>query len=665
MTFIDKSSMIQHVGDDITSLFAEHGWKDFLKYRVFNGSGNPTKFGEVRLFRSVGTDGQIRNLGMVYGYDTSVQQFNDNRYIFHDSNLGLLGIGDGTTKLFQAKVFPMDVEDHIYVYKNGEVVANGEYTLDPLRGTVLFNTAPADGDLIGATYHMASTAPEPATRLVFFTFNSVYLERLRFEGDPASKIGDGDGVQTTFYTATAPIKMNTLRVYIDGILVEPEEYSANLSTGEIVFNVAPGLGKEITVEYTEVVDGETKVKVGDGDGSTNTFSTPTKPIAEGSLEVFVDGIRKNEGTHYTVDYENGVITFTEGNIPLLGHEVSVDYTSLAGGAPPTGAQTLLNDVKIDGSFDPLNTSSLMDAVFKSLIYLNPSLPTVLSFTPGKLFERSLQRDSLMYYWGQINRDRIALFFRPDPSGGPNETFFTPLYVGKLLTQGQSPKRNMVLIGGCNTDDEIKWSKDKKLGINLVDYGVNTANGNSDVNMQQTLGGAYYQKHYLAFITHDIDVDNGDGKFNPSVYTNKYHFSRMFIVHANDGYVGELDDIYAVHPKAIYQMDELEIAEKVTDEHIGTGDGRTKVFYPRRTPKNGTLIVTVNCNDLPETDYTVDLETKAVTLKIAPTIGEEVLVSYEFDQVYRYTLPTTPRTPFRLKETAPYAPIGLAILKENK
>lgn len=665
MGYVNKTSMLQNTSEEIEKLFVEHGWSNFLKYRVYNGSGVPHKFGEVRLFRSTGSDGIVRNLGMVYGYDTSVQQFNDNRYIFSDSNLGLLGMGDGENKQFTAKVYPMDVSDHIYIYVNGTVIKDTEYSLDPTRGLIVFRDAPPEGSIVSATYHLATTAPEPATRLVFFTFNAVYLEKLQLEGNPSSKIGDGDGSTKSFYTPSAPIKMNTLRVYIDSELVDPSTYTVNLSTGEIIFNVAPTLGKEITVEYTEIVDGETKVKAGDGNGVTDVFYTPSKPIAEGTLKVYVNAIKQTVDTHYTADLEEGKITFLPTAIPKLGHEVTVDYTSLAGGAPPVGSQVLLTDVKVEGDFDPLNTTSLMSAVYSSLVYLNPSLPTALSFTPDRLFERSLQRDSLIHYWGQINKDRIALFFRPDPSGGPDKTYFAPLYVGKLLTQGRSPLRNMILIGGCRAEDEITWAKDKKLGVNLVDYGVDTANGNSFVNLQQTLGGSYYQKHYLAFITHDIDVDNGDGRFNPSVYTEQYHFSRMFIVHPNDGYVGELDDIYAVHPKAIYQMDELEIAEDIKEEHIGSGDGYTKIYYPRRTPKVSTLIVQVGCNIINADDYSIDLETKALTLKMAPSLGEEILVTYSFEQVYQYTLPTTPRTPFRNKAASPYAPIGIAILKESK
>lgn len=59
----------------------------------------------------------------------------------------------------------------------------------------------------------------------------------------------------------------------------------------------------------------------------------------------------------------------------------------------------------------------------------------------------------------------------------------------------------------------------------------------------------YQKHYLAFITHDADVDpSHESRFNPSVYSNKYHISPMYIVHPSDGYVGRLDEVYAIHPK---------------------------------------------------------------------------------------------------------------------
>lgn len=47
-----------------------------------------------------------------------------------------------------------------------------------------------------------------------------------------------------------------------------------------------------------------------------------KPI-DGTLIVQVDGILQTEGSDYNVDYTTGVITFTNGNIPEAGLDVTV------------------------------------------------------------------------------------------------------------------------------------------------------------------------------------------------------------------------------------------------------------------------------------------------------------------------------------------------------
>ena len=43
------------------------------------------------------------------------------------------------------------------------------------------------------------------------------------------------------------------------------------------------------------------------------------------LTVYVDAVEKTETTHYTVDRDTGIITFTGGNIPAIGEVVTADY----------------------------------------------------------------------------------------------------------------------------------------------------------------------------------------------------------------------------------------------------------------------------------------------------------------------------------------------------
>lgn len=56
---------------------------------------------------------------------------------------------------------------------------------------------------------------------------------------------------------------------------------------------------------------------------SDTFDRKITRLVMGTLSVFVNGVLKTETTHYTVDLETGIITFTGGNIPAAAAVVSV------------------------------------------------------------------------------------------------------------------------------------------------------------------------------------------------------------------------------------------------------------------------------------------------------------------------------------------------------
>jgi uncharacterized protein (TIGR02217 family) len=78
--------------------------------------------------------------------------------------------------------------------------------------------------------------------------------------------------------------------------------------------------------------------LGTGDGVTAAFQifkrylipgtgffydkTLSRPIA-GTVRISVAGTLKTEGTHYTVAYATGLVTFTGGNIPTLGQALTI------------------------------------------------------------------------------------------------------------------------------------------------------------------------------------------------------------------------------------------------------------------------------------------------------------------------------------------------------
>ena len=218
----------------------------------------------------------------------------------------------------------------------------------------------------------------------------------------------------------------------------------------------------------------------------------------------------------------------------------------------------------------------------------------------------------------------------------------------------------------NNEDINKLMLDavnKELGNNVVDYGPYTSNGNEGIQLAQSVGGSRYQQHYLKFHTFSNASDDGFGRFNPSMYSNKYHVSKVKITHPNDGDVGYLDDVLAVHPKNIYQNDPIEAEAIVNSELIGFGDGVRKVFYLQHAPLTMNaaqpLVIKSSCEIV--TNYTYDADTKAIRFDVAPLPGKELLADYEYSHAYRYNLPTAPQSAFTLAKFSPYAPIGLAVL----
>jgi hypothetical protein len=495
-------------------------------------------------------------------------------------------------------------------------------------------------------------------------------------------LGYGDGTNKTFEFPAAPIIPGSEQIMIDGVTVAKTDYTIDANGTTVTFNTAPAAGKIIKANYAlsnkayepanvfgvflyndvlfekSVVRGQPESNLGTADGTTKTFLFPKSGIRPGSVQIYVNNVLKDE-TEYTIDYTTSTVTFntapTAGKIeavykyalqPITG----VDYGDLPG-YPSTYSKT-----------NGFSGKYMAEMVYSAITFVQPSPITVMQLTNEGNFNRSFQRDSFLYVWGSMNKDRLVLFFRPDPSADPKNALYVPLYLGRISAIGEAPRRNTVLIGGAQASKELTTFNLTSTINQSLDYGANTANGNSYVLLHQAIGGAYYQRHYLSFITHSRELDLPETKFNPSAYTGKYHLSQLWIVHPQEGYVGKLDDIYAVHPKNIEQMDELEIERSVSHETIGIGDGIRRVFHIDHACQEVKPQVFIDCTEV--TTFVYDPDTKAVIFNDPPAPGVDITASYTFKQVFKYSLPTTDRTPMRVPEATPFSPIGWAIMKEN-
>lgn len=656
--FIDTKEYAQHFPKSFTFNMELGGWENFLTYRARSGY----KFADVRLYRSLGSDGQMRHLGMAFGYDTQKSQFADRRIITEGTPLGLLHeVDDGDGKTFETQVRPLDEEFGVQVFINGQMVRDKDYTIDYHSGVVKFKNVVPDGNYVTANFKLSLDAPESPPYLVFFTFNAVHMNQMVGDDAPI-KIADGDGIKKDYSLPTKPIRLGTLHVYVDGVqLKEPDDYEADYTNGIVKFKEAPKLGKEITVKYEHLIAGMTRVRAEDGDGKNKVFYAPVTPIGTKGAKVYVNGVLQKE-SDVTVDYNEG--KFTLASAPPLGAEVTLEFLDLTGGYP-SGSTTVENDITIPKGFDPTKPDSLMAAVYSSLDYIVPSLPTVLDFTSEKEFGGAWQRDSYIYLWGNINRDRAMLFTRPDPTGDPETALFAPLYFGRIRGLSLNPRINMALASGCSPAREIKYKKGLKIADMPMDFGQHTSNGNRGVSLSQGLGGAYYQSLYLKFFTYSKYADNDDGNFNASVYSGKHHFSYLKVTHPYDGDVGWLDDVLAIHPKNIYNDNEVEIEKKIEGELLGHGDPMRRIYHLRHEPFENKFQIFVGCELIDVKDYTYDEETKALRFKESQPMGAEITATYEISHKYRYNLPTTPITSWRLEQYSPYWPIGIGVLVDGQ
>lgn len=581
MNSLNEQFTLQQWPRKLTELLQSKGWALQARYRAVK-SGSPRQFAEVRLFESIGTDGQRRNLGLVNGYDLDKPTFDDSRFITDTSRLAVVGVGDGTKTSYEIPAGSVVAGSEKF-YLDGAEVAAGAYSLNATTDRVTFTAAPGTGVLIKMTGSLSSRAFEPTNTFSLFTYNDIYFDKAVVRPSADANLGTANGTKTAFNLPKFPVRVGTLKVYVAGTEVSDTTYTVDFATGVVTFLTAPATGA-VEAEYRHLV-------------------TP------------VSG----------VDYGDITVTVTET--------------------------------------DPLLPKTAVSMAYAAFSFLQPSLPTVMSMTDDTNLSRSFNRDSYLYLWGNVNKDRIILFFRADPSADPVKSFYLPLYFGRLHVVGSQPRRNTVLIGGAKTGAPVAYAANQKLGNTLVDYGPQTSNGNDTVQLHQTIGGSLYQKHYLSFITHDRAIDTASTKFNPSAYTGKYHVSPVSIVHPQEGYVGKLDDVYAVHPKNIEQMDELEIEKTVVHEVIGEGDGVRKVFHIEHQCKEAQPLLFGDCVEI-TTGWTYDAEHKAVIFDNPPASGIEVTANYNFNQLFKYSLATTPRTATRLDDVTPFNPIGFGIFKEN-
>ena len=123
-----------------------------------------------------------------------------------------------------------------------------------------------------------------------------------------------------------------------------------------------------------------------GDGVTVEYRLPQSPVVANSQKVYVAGTEKTEGTHYTLDDEAGVVSFTAGNIPALGATVVVAYR-----------HTLLSDASIavlltlEADDDRLAAAQALDVIASSEALISKKIKLLDLETDGPAVSRELRK----------------------------------------------------------------------------------------------------------------------------------------------------------------------------------------------------------------------------------------------------------------------------------
>ena len=100
-----------------------------------------------------------------------------------------------------------------------------------------------------------------------------------------------------------------------------------------------------SVKGIAAVTATTSQPIGAGDGSTTTFWMPNAPVIPGSHTLKIDGMTQTYGTAYSVDFDTGLVTFTDA--PVSFSEITADYTYYVVGSVKITLSSVLHGYPVD------------------------------------------------------------------------------------------------------------------------------------------------------------------------------------------------------------------------------------------------------------------------------------------------------------------------------
>ncbi|MBG9859224.1 hypothetical protein [Bacillus wiedmannii] len=205
-------------------------------------------------------------------------------------------------------------------------------------------------------------------------------------------------------------------------------------------------------------------------------------------------------------------------------------------------------------------------------------------------------DSMVRITGQVDKSRVVLLIQADrtPAFDNNSVPVIPVYMGKLESYAADDTIADALWAGTAYDEGSEVSSHKydfesktpfrdvkKYMPRTKSYPKNPGNGIDNIIIKRSRFGARYQAHYLAWNVpanmmppdrksttggqypnawQNHENDEYKYQFNPSVYSNKVHTSRAYIVHPEEGVRGYMPYIVLLSPLGLLNGDKLKVRQ---------------------------------------------------------------------------------------------------------
>ncbi len=134
-----------------------------------------------------------------------------------------------------------EITSVIYLDREGTEHALDDW-LPALNGDPAVILAP------GKSWPFVQLYPVGAVRVRYI---AGYLPKVMEEEHVGEEVGIGDDAETVFALKHAPLKQDSVTIYLDG--VEEIDHELDLENGRVTFDTAPGDKVAITADYTQII----------------------------------------------------------------------------------------------------------------------------------------------------------------------------------------------------------------------------------------------------------------------------------------------------------------------------------------------------------------------------------------------------------------------------